>query len=106
MFVNDPLLFHINDKYIREGKPVVWDDVWKFVDTIKDTRRDEYINPAKNTVAVFVSSFYKLHPEEQPKANTGANYEAPARDEALVAAAPVPAVAPPVSPVLNIRPVS
>ena len=67
MKVNDPLLFYINDKYLRLGKPIVWDEVWKYVDSLPSPDKKEYIKPSENITAAFIASYYDLHADDRKK---------------------------------------
>jgi len=65
MGVNNPLLFHIAET-VREGKDLVWSDVWtktektiaKNLDAIEKFR--DYVPPDKNLGAIFLQAYTRL----------------------------------------------
>jgi hypothetical protein len=65
MGVNNPLLFHIAET-VREGKDLVWADVWaktrktiaKNVDAMEKFR--DYVAPDKNLGAIFLQAYTRL----------------------------------------------
>lgn len=69
MGVNNPLLFHIAET-VREGKNLVWSDVWaktaktiaKNPDAVEKFR--DYVAPDKNLGAIFLQAFTRLVTQE------------------------------------------
>jgi hypothetical protein len=69
MGVNNPLLFHIAET-VREGKHLVWSDVWsktaktiaKNPDAVEKFR--DYVAPDKNLGAIFLQAFTRLVTQE------------------------------------------
>lgn len=65
MAVNNPLLLNIAEN-VREGKSLVWRDVWKKTEAIvkKDVaameRFRDYVSPDKNLGAIFLQAFTRL----------------------------------------------
>lgn len=65
MSVNNPLLLNIAEA-IREGKNIVWKDIWKKTETVISKnpaameRFRDYVSPDKNLGAIFLQAFTRL----------------------------------------------
>ncbi len=65
-FVNEPLMNAINSRIVA-GKPVVWNDIGDFVDTLKDERATYYEMPDQNLQAIFARKMNDLKETDTKK---------------------------------------
>ncbi|PCJ97078.1 MAG: hypothetical protein COA45_10695 [Zetaproteobacteria bacterium] len=77
-FINDPMIFDINES-IRKGEPLVWEDKQKVLDGFGDPRKESYVLPDKNTPLIFAKKLKELE-DERNEQSTAPSVQAPAQD--------------------------
>lgn len=77
-FINDPMIFDINES-IRKGEPLVWEDKQKVLDGFGDPRKESYVLPDKNTPLIFAKKLKELE-DERNEQSAVPSVQAPAQD--------------------------